>query len=210
MFCVLCCSKSSLTWGEGGREEGAWLQVMVSMSTQSQRKSFPFQKWGTQTAWQQTGPTSLKFLDTCFPMSVSLGIVSYLGIPLLIHKTSFIPVTCLVATAFRTIRPFLFPFLHFISRHISESPRSSVYGYHFMCFPELVGWPNGVRVVSGGRDKKEQRGEREKDKLSDSLPRVEWRFPHAQQVQKWGESPGRESNHWGDRMGVNEQITVII
>lgn len=28
--------------------------------------------------------------------------------------------------------------------------------------------------------------------------------------QKWGKSPGRESNHWGDRMGVNEQITVII
>lgn len=26
MFCGLCCSKSSLTWGEGGREEGAWLQ----------------------------------------------------------------------------------------------------------------------------------------------------------------------------------------
>lgn len=85
------------------------------MSTQSQGKTFPSQKRRTWAAWQQTGPTSLKFLDTCFLMSVPLVKVFSLSIPLLAHKISLTPVACLVASWSLDHQAFSFFFLHILS-----------------------------------------------------------------------------------------------
>lgn len=85
------------------------------MSTQSQRKSFAFRKRRTWAVWQQTGPTSCKFLDTCLLISAQLVTISYLIIPLLVYKISFIPAACLVASWSLDHQAFSFFFLYILS-----------------------------------------------------------------------------------------------
>lgn len=97
---------SNLGWEwELGYRKG----VMDSMPTQSQRKSFHIRNEGPGVPWQQTGPTSLKVHDTCFPMSPLLVTASYLSI--IFHPC------CLVGTKLvsgPSIRSFSFFFPFFI------------------------------------------------------------------------------------------------